>query len=678
MCTQIMRPCAWVARLLGRRGSISILSAVTIPVLIGVTGLGVEYSSGLLAAVKNQRTADLAAYGGALAYAASGSTATMSNAVSNVASLNGFSSSSVSGSLVNSPTGDGNSAVHVTVTTTVPLVLSRLFGAGSSLSVTSSSYVEVTPGGSACIIALSSSGNGVTLSGGTSVSAPGCTVASNSASTSPSGISVPCGTTLTAKVVRYDSSTVPSEPCRGIVNPSGDPLTPTLGFTPDPLASNSAITGAVAHLASVATMTKPVVSAPVVPSGTDVTFPWYRAASSPLAMPAGCTLSGYTSGPWTVTCTGPGPFNFGNVTVPTGMTAVSFVNTTPATYNFVSLSGVVNFSAAATNTYNVSGNISPSGTSTFGPGTYNIGGSIITAGGSTTTFGAGTYNIGKSSTSCGTYSICHTGSTLTFGGPSSFVLAAGLYNSGGETLSLGAGTSNSYQIGSDSSNGNAIYAGGGSNTSFAAATGTSSVFQLVGNVNVASGGGSCMALPAASAHDINGNFSTAGGTTLGAGVYSVNGYVALGANGGGDVSCNGSTVGMSGTGVTFVISGASKLTSGTCANTAFCLAAGYSHVTLTAPTSGSTSALVVVGPSSSGTTTGATFAEGTTSTSLSGVFYFPHGSVSLSGGASVGNGTGQCLELIGSQVTLSGGATLASTCSGLAGGGASSKIVLVQ
>jgi uncharacterized membrane protein len=61
MCTQMMRLCAWVARLLGRRGSISVLSAVTIPVLIGVTGLGVEYSSGLLAAVKDQRAADLAA-----------------------------------------------------------------------------------------------------------------------------------------------------------------------------------------------------------------------------------------------------------------------------------------------------------------------------------------------------------------------------------------------------------------------------------------------------------------------------------------------------------------------------------------------------------------------------------------------------------------------------------------
>jgi hypothetical protein len=52
----------------------------------------------------------------------------------------------------------------------------------------------------------------------------------------------------------------------------------------------------------------------------------------------------------------------------------------------------------------------------------------------------------------------------------------------------------------------------------------------------------------------------------------------------------------------------------------------------------------------------------------------------LSGGASVGNGTGQCLEVIASQVTLSGGTALATTCTGLGGGSSSSSaaVVLVQ
>ena len=531
--------------------------------------------------------------------------------------------------------------------------------------------------GAACLIALSANGTGVTLSGGTSVSAPACSVASNDTSASTAGVVVPCGTTLTTSIVYYNSTPVPSQPCSGLKNSSGNTPTINKASTPDPLVSNTEVTAAKTHLATVQTMASPTVSAVTVPSGTNVSFPWYQAPSQPLAMPTGCTLSGYTSGPWTVTCNGAGPFNFGNVVVPSGMSAATFTNTTAATFNFVSISGAVNFTATVSNTYNISGSILPSGTTTFGPGTYTIGGSIVTAGGSVTSFGAGSYSIAGASTSCGFYAICHTGSTLTFNGPSTFVLAQGIYNSGGETLTLGSGTANSFQIGSDSSNGNAIYAGGGSSTTFGAASGNSSLFQLTGMLNVASGGGSCMTLPAAGAHDINGNFSTAGGTTLGAGVYTVNGYVALGANGGGSVTCNGVTTGLYGSGVSFVISGTSTPSSGSCANSAFCLASGYNYVTLTAPTSGASENLVVMGPTSSSYTGGATFAEGATNTSLSGVFYFPYGAVSLSGGANVGNGTGQCLELIGSQISLSGGTTLATSCAGLGGGGGS-QIVLVQ
>jgi hypothetical protein len=120
------------------------------------------------------------------------------------------------------------------------------------------------------------------------------------------------------------------------------------------------------------------------------------------------------------------------------------------------------------------------------------------------------------------------------------------------------------------------------------------------------------------------------------------------------------------------------MASGTCSGTAFCLAAGYSNVTLVAPSSGTTEDLVVIGPTSSSNTAGATFAEGASNTSLSGVFYVPYGPVTLSGGSSVGNGTGQCLEVIGSQVTQTGGTTLATTCSGLGGLSTTTSIVLVQ
>jgi hypothetical protein len=380
-------------------------------------------------------------------------------------------------------------------------------------------------------------------------------------------------------------------------------------------------------------------------------------------MPTGCTAT-WSSPTWTVACTGAGPFTFGYINVSGGIT-LNFTNATSATYNF---NGYI---------YN-----DGAGLHFGGAGTYNIAGGVQTAY-STTTFPAGTYNIGPSTSNCsyGNYSICNTGTT-TFAGPSTFVLSNGIYNGGGETLTMGSGsTSNSYNIGKNttgSPTGNAFNLGGGSTTTLGNATGSGDLFQVVGMIDVSSGGGSCLTLPAATAHDINGSLSTAGGTTLGAGVYTINGYVALGANGGGDVTCGGTDVGMNGNGVTFVISAVSTISSGTCSGTAFCLASGYSNVTLVAPSSGTTEDLVVIGPTSSTNTAGATFAEGASNTSLSGVFYVPYGPVTLSGGSSVGNGTGQCLEVIGSQVTQTGGTTLASTCSGLGGLSTTTSIVLVQ
>lgn len=637
-----------------RRGSVSTITALSLPLLIGVAGLVTEYGHGLLVKVENQRVADVAAYAGALAYNSSNSTTSMTSAADAVGSLNGLASTALSVNLVASPSGDGNQAVQVTVNTQVPLLLSHILEASTALPVSSTAYAELKAGAPGCIIALNSSGTGVTLTGGTAITANACAVASNNT------VSVPCGDTITTTTVDYDSAGPPSQPCGGIVPPSG---TATVNLahipTPDPLAGNTEVTGATSRLSSVGGMTAP--GAPSVSGGTAVNFAYSTASTQSQLAADGCSGS-FASNTWTVTCTGASSYTFGPITTGGGITV-----------NF-------NVSGSASTTYNFNGSIDNTGTAmTFGPGTYNISQGVITGGGTTTTFAAGTYNIGRATSACsgsGDYSICNTGTTLTFGGPSTFVLQGGVYNSGGSKLTMGSGSTNSFQIG-PSSTGNAVYAGGGSTTVFADATGSGDVFQLDGNFNVASGGGSCMTISAASEHDINGYFSTAGGTLLGSGIYTVTGYVGLGTGGGGNVTCNGASVGMSGAGVTFVVGGASTPASGTCSGQSFCVAAGYSTVTLTAPTTGSVANLLVIGPTSALNTTGATFAEGATSTSLSGAFYFPNGALQLSGGANVGNGPSQCLEFIGSQVTLSGGTTLASTCISGSSSGASS-IRLVQ
>ncbi|HVV48687.1 MAG TPA: hypothetical protein VHO06_03430 [Polyangia bacterium] len=633
-----------------RKAAVSVVVALALPALIAFSSLVAEYGHGLLIQSENQRVADLAAYAGALAYNTNGTDDSMRSAVRAVAALNGVQSSAVAASLINSPTGDGNQAVQVTVSTNLPIYLASVVGGSTSLPIKANSYAELNVQSTGCIIALSSGGAGVTLSGGTSVTASGCAVASNASET------VPCGTYITSKWVSYNT-TAPSIGCNGIRGPNGTSSSISKKLTADPLAGNTGIAAATARLTDVANLSGP--SGPTVTGGGDVDLAWNQTSTKNQLSADGCSGS-FSGNTWTVTCTGQSSYTFGNITTGGGINI-----------NF-------NTSGASSTTYNFSGYIKMTGTSiTFGPGTYNIAGGLYTGGGTTTTFGAGTFNIGTASASAvkcsGAYfSICNTGTLLTFGGPSSFTLQGGIYNGGGEKIVMGSsGTGNSYNIG-PSSNGYALYFGGGATIQFGDATDTGSLFQLVGNFQTS--GGSCVTLAAAAQHDIHGALNAAGGVNLGSGVYTITDYVDLGGSAGGDVTCNGVTVGMNGSGVTWVIGGNSAPTSGGCSGQAFCLAAGYNNVTMTAPTSGDTAGLVVIGPTSA--TKGALFAEGASNTSLSGAFYFPEGPISLTGGASVGGGTGQCLELIGTQVTLAGGTAAASNC--VSGSASNTKIALVK
>ena len=605
------------------RASMAVLGAAVIAMLTGLAAIGVDLGTAYLAKVAAQRGADSAAYAGALAYNASSSLTTMNAAVGNLAKLNGFAVGAAVASLVASPSGDGNSAVQVTMTTAAPLYLARIFQKKTSLSVSATSYAEVKPGASACIIALQAGGTGVTLSGGTAVTAPGCTVASDAT------VSVPCGTTITTKTLDYNSAAVPSQPCVGIKPPAGVASVSIVKVaTADPLAGNAAVAGAFAHLASVASLAGP--AAPVVSAGTaDIQF-GYGVPTAAQMVPTGCTAS-VGGSLWTVTCPAGGTYHFKGISIAGGL----------------SLNFAVGGSAA--NTYDFSGAINLGSSANFGPGTYNVVGGIITGGGTSTTFSAGTYNVGKGTVSCAGsfYSICNTGTSLIMG-PGAYTVAGGIYNGGGATLSIGAGSSaNSFNIGAGS-------AGYAINTNTITTLGdmASGTFQAVGKISTS--GGSTFKLSAASVHDLNGALNLAGSATLGSGTYTVVGNFSLGAGGGGGT--------VTGTAVTIVTSGT------------FTVSAGYSSVTLTGPSNGLLQNLVVA----SNGVGGATFSEGASGNSLSGVFYFPSGPVALSGAGNVGNGAGQCLELIGTTITLTGGSALASTCSGIGAGSSGGKVVLVQ
>ena len=168
-----------------QRGNFTILSTVMMTALVGMAGFVTDYGNGLFNHMENQRTADIAAISGADNYANSKSTSSMTTTVNNITSLNGYSNSNVNAQLVAAPSGDGNNAVQVTVTSNVPLMLSKLLTGSSSLPVTATSYAEIKiTGGTGCILALDPTANQAITISGSANETTNCDVISNSSSSS--------------------------------------------------------------------------------------------------------------------------------------------------------------------------------------------------------------------------------------------------------------------------------------------------------------------------------------------------------------------------------------------------------------------------------------------------------------------------------------------------------------
>jgi len=168
-----------------RRGNIAIISAVMMTAAVGMAGLVAEYGDGLFNRLQDQRDADVAAMAGATNYAVNNSVSAMSAAVSRAATLNGLASGAAAGSVVASPSGDGNQAVKVVVSTSVPLLLSRVLASNSTLPVSATAYAEIKQKSTGCILALDpTANNAITVSGSANVNAPNCDVVSDSSSSS--------------------------------------------------------------------------------------------------------------------------------------------------------------------------------------------------------------------------------------------------------------------------------------------------------------------------------------------------------------------------------------------------------------------------------------------------------------------------------------------------------------
>ncbi|OLP56787.1 hypothetical protein BJF92_11995 [Rhizobium rhizosphaerae] len=655
MIRRTSRPAGPLLRLLrSRSGGMALIGALTLPMVIGVGALAVDYGRALNSQAEQQRAADLASYAGALAYGGTKSTDSMRAAVINVAALQKIPASAVVAELVDSPRTSGAKAVNVTITTSGPTFLAKLFGT-NALTIQAIASTEIGSGSSGdaagCVIALDAQGTGVTMSGGTTLNVPNCTVASNATITSP------CGTKIVTKGALYNSASPPDQPswCQTIQKQDGTPAPISKGVTADPLASNPGVLAAVARFND-----QPSLQAPAKPAtvnGADLVFdPWDTSKQQALkqALAAqGCQAS-YSDNEklWRVTCTSTS-MTFGDLMIGSSL-KLEFNLAGPAntTYNFKSIRSTGGGSYA------------------FGPGTFTVSGGI-SLNGDAGSFGAGTFRIGPATNDCG-YSLCgNSNGQLTFAGPSTFELSNGVKVSGSNVTTLGSGTGNSYKIG-PSSDGRALFVDSGS-AYLSTASSTAQLFRLWGKVQ--SGGGTCVVFPAASQHDIMGSVDMAGGLEFGSGPYTIDGYMGLGQNNGGSVTCQGKDLSFSGRDVTITLSGKETMTSDACKGTAYCASAGYKDMVMRAPGSGQFAQLAVIGPTK--VKAGGTLTAGASGSNISGAFYFPLAPISMSGGASAQDA---CLFLIGSAISISGGSAAASQCDKLlsSGGGAGKSAKLVR
>jgi Flp pilus assembly protein TadG len=245
-----------------RRGAISIIAAFALVGLIGISALALEYGHALLQKTEDQRAADLAAYAGALVYGATTSQSDAKAAAANVAALNGFSSTEAKPSFGLSPTGDSNSDVKVTVTSAVPLLLARVLTTSPSLPVSATASAEIKTDAPGCIIALGGGGTGVTMSGGTNITADNCAVASDNS------LSLSGGAALITQTVDYAKAAPSVSVGAAIAAPSGETLNTNHVATIDPLSPSSGSTGssevtkATGRLSTVASITSPTEPSP--------------------------------------------------------------------------------------------------------------------------------------------------------------------------------------------------------------------------------------------------------------------------------------------------------------------------------------------------------------------------------------------------------------------------------
>ncbi len=223
-----------------RRGNVLMLSALAMPVLVGMAGLAIEGGNWYQVKREMQNAADSAAIA-----AATNASASYSGEALAVASQHGFThgtnNTTVTASNAAACPAGGTDCYSVTVSRSVGLVFSRMVGFSGSTTIGNQRALTITSAAVAksaitereyCILALRSIGTPLVSNGAPNADLSGCSVMSNANSTcngsdldavygDAAGINSGCGDTQNSNVPAVPdpysglAANIPSDPCGG-------------------------------------------------------------------------------------------------------------------------------------------------------------------------------------------------------------------------------------------------------------------------------------------------------------------------------------------------------------------------------------------------------------------------------------------------------------------------------
>jgi len=577
------------------------MAAFSLTAVMGMSGLAVEIGTGYAAKVRNQRAADMAAVGAALAYRSSNQSVDAATQVArDIVVAHGLPANSAT---VQVPvTIGGASAVQVSVKTAVPIKMASLITKAAAYDVTSSAAASYgdTPS-SGCVTALSSSKTAIDLSGGAQLTASGCTISTNGTLSATGGAQVSA-----SQVVANATST--GGGANITTTPSANNIVTKTNGAADKVKSQSAVMTALCYVNKLngtsdgdyADGNTNCANQKVTPvSVAAVTGEDWDMTSKPSS-----NVEKYRNGDNFVVPAG--PYTIGTLTID-GKTQVSFVGPVTLTVDKIVVKG---------------------GTLTIGDGDVTVAGALTLGGGVTVTMGNGKHSFG---------SISIGGGSQLYTGTGSLNITADLNVDGGGSKAMFAPSTGQTVVIGDSK-GTSISISGGSMVSFdrygtSADTGGTQAdgpvgFSVTGSIK--SSGGSTIVFNKAAVHVIGGDLDLNGSSVLGSGLYVI----------GGDLSNNtGGT--MSGRDVTFALGGSFTLAGGTSLDIAApSSAGGYGIQDILVATK--TTSDVALG--------------GGTSDKYSGLVYAPKATLKLTGGAGLSSNGSQCLMVLVDSVSLSGGA----------------------